>query len=61
VAPTASQVSIGTIEVVVTPPPQAPVPKLHQPVHAALPTHTGRVSTDVARRQARRWFGAGQS
>ena len=59
--PAAPQVSIGTIEVLVTPPPQAPVPNLHQPVHAALPTHTGRASTDAARRQARRWFGAGQS
>ncbi|MCX8560181.1 hypothetical protein OS122_04650 [Mycolicibacterium mucogenicum] len=60
-APAAPQVSIGTIEVLVTPPPQAPVPNLHQPAHAALPTHSGRAGTDVARRQARRWFGAGQS
>lgn len=60
-APAASQVSIGTIEVLVTPPPQAPAPSLHQPAHAALPTHAGRPSTDAARRQARRWFGAGQS
>lgn len=59
--PAATQVSIGTIEVLVTPPPQAPVPNLHQPGHPALPTHTGRASTDAARRQARRWFGAGQS
>jgi hypothetical protein len=57
------QVSIGTIEVLVSPPTpaQVPVPNLPQPLRAMQPTLPGRAGTDVARRQARRWFGAGQS
>ncbi|WP_280825495.1 hypothetical protein [Mycobacterium sp. OTB74] len=62
-APPVAQVSIGTIEVVVTPPQpvQSPAPTVHQPVRPMAPTLPGRAGTDVARRQARRWYGAGQS
>jgi hypothetical protein len=61
--PSAPQVSIGTIEVFVAPPPPThdPVPTVHQPLRATQPTLPGRASTEVARRQARRWYGAGQS
>lgn len=62
-----TQVSIGTIEVTVVPPPRAPIPPPapHQqprPKEVGIPRLAGAdAAGQVARGAARRWFGVGQS
>jgi hypothetical protein len=66
-AATPTQVSIGTIEVTVVPPPRAPIPPPppHQqvrPKEVGIPGLAGAdAARQVARGAARRWFGVGQS
>jgi hypothetical protein len=53
-----SQVTIGTIEVTVVPPPVPAVPQIPPP--APAPVAPGRGAEEAARMGGRRWFGAGQ-
>jgi hypothetical protein len=61
----AAQVSIGTIEVTITPPPPPSMPAPPLQAQAAFAGAPGRAGADTARQAARgasrRWFGAGQS